>query len=110
MPKLNIGDLLKKSFEAIDNLQNEVRPSVENDKNLGGFKKGKKREKKARAVIKKGEKITKEMKAKAKADKKNKGKDKQKAESEPFHEKSWHLDKVTFWSFWSGHNRNNSTI
>merc|ERR1712200_333491 len=50
---------------------------------------------KARAVIKRGEKKTKEMKAKAKAkaDKKNKGKNKPKAESVPFYEKSWHLDK-----------------
>ena len=89
MPKPSIGDLLKKSFEAIDN---EVRPPLETEKTVDSSKKGKKREKKARTICKKGEKKTQKMKAKA--DKKNKAKTK--AEAEPFSEKTWHLDKVTF--------------
>ena len=89
MPKPNIGELLKKSFEAIEN---EVRPPVDTEKTVDSSKKGKKMEKKARTVCKKGEKKTKKMKAEAK--KKNKGK--AKAETEPFYEKCWHLDKVNF--------------
>ena len=97
MPKPNIGDLLKKSFEDIDNIKNEVRPPIGTGKNLESSKKGKKREKKARTICNKGEKKTKEMKAKAKAGKKNKAK--AKAETVPFFEKSWHLDKVRFYNF-----------
>ena len=92
MPKLNIGDLLKKSFEDIDNIKNEVKAPAATEKTVDTSKKGKKREKKARTICKKGEKKTQKMKAKA--DKRNKGK--AKAEAEPFYEKSWHLDKVTF--------------
>ena len=97
MPKPNLAQLLKESFEAIDNIKNDVRPTKETDKNLGSSKKGKKREKKARTICNKGEKKTKEMKAKAKAGKKNKAK--AKAETVPFFEKSWHLDKVRFYIF-----------
>ena len=97
MPKPNLAQLLKESFEAIDNIKNDVRPTKETDKNLGSSKKGKKKEKKARTICNKGEKKTKEMKAKAKAGKKNKAK--AKAETVPFYEKSWHLDKVRFYNF-----------
>ena len=92
MPKPNIAQLLKKSFDAIDSIQNDVRPPVETPKKAESSKKGKKREKKANTICNKEEKKTKKIKAKA--DKKSKGKEK--AETVPFYEKSWHLDKVKF--------------
>lgn len=97
MPKPNIGELLKESFKEIDNIKTEVKvtPPVEAGKNIGSSKKGKKRVKKARTVCNKGEKKKKEMKVKSKAVKKSKSK----AETVPFFEKSWHLDKVRFLLF-----------
>ena len=97
MPKPNLGDILKKSIESIENIKNEVKLPMDNEKNVGASKKDKKREKTTKkAKTNKGERKTKEIKAKA-IDKKNKGKTKGKGKSKeeaPLSEKSWHLDKV----------------